>query len=435
MVPVRRNLWMVVFLQKLAFLRIVFASPSVFGALGEFTPSPTMQFCANPPKTPWNREALECRIAALEAHGKSIQEELALLRKAAREGGLGFDEAVCENVHKPGLQGMIIKVNHVSRIVSDAEKSRAFYEDLLGARRLNRPNFPSPGHWLWLGNVQLHLIQGANAAVEASHAEGVATGNVNHISMEVYDFGAVEAKLKKIGYPYKKNRVPEGGNVIHQIFLTDPDGHYIEICDCNLFSSFVFGPPPDPVKSAELASAYLEGVDPTGASVAAIAALSFLPTMSAKSQDELNESLGMLQRAFKLFAKGDDFIEAKDFGTVLKRMGHRCTEEEVTAMLAKADSDKSGHLCFKEFCVLMAPKLRPDHTSNELEDAFNVIDRDGSGCVTEDELLVMLWGVGQRVNEEELSDAIKKVDHNGDGKVNFKEFLTLFETMHRGVGV
>merc|ERR1719414_2226116 len=219
-----------------------------------------------------------------------LTKQLEALQKLSKTGGIGFPEAIAQNASKPGLQGLIIKVNHVSRICEDAEKSRAFYMDLLGATKLNRPNFPSPGYWLWLGNVQLHLIQGKHAKQEAAHAEGIPTGNVNHYSFEVYDFDAVEAKLKKIKYPFKKNRVPEGGNVIHQLFLQDPDGHYIEICDCNLFSSFVFGPPPDPVKSAELASAYLEGVDPTGASVAAIAALSFLPTMSAKSQDELNES-------------------------------------------------------------------------------------------------------------------------------------------------
>ena len=47
------------------------------------------------------------------------------------------------------------QVNHIARICSDAEKSKQFYADLLGATILNRPNFPSPGYWLWLGNTQV----------------------------------------------------------------------------------------------------------------------------------------------------------------------------------------------------------------------------------------------------------------------------------------
>lgn len=370
----------------------------------------------------------------LQSKISNLQNQLDALNKLSKTGGIGFPEAIAENASKPGLQGLIIKVNHVSRICLCAEKSREFYMDLLGATKLNRPNFPSPGYWLWLGNVQLHLIQGANAAEEASHAKGVATGNVNHYSFEVYDFDAVEAKLKKVGYPFKKNRVPEGGAVIHQLFLQDPDGHYIEICDCNKFSDFVFGPPPDPKAAKALADGYNEGVDPTGASVAAVAALAFLPGMKAGSQSELNEAAGMLQRAFKIFAQGDDFIAAADMGKVMKRMGHQVSDAELSAMIKEADKDGSGHICFPEFAKFMAPKLKPDHNNEELQEAFKAIDADSSGSINSDELLLMLWGIGQRVNEEELCNAIKQADKDGNKSVNFKEFLELFQCMKKGVG-
>jgi len=371
----------------------------------------------------------------LQAKIADLNRQLEALQKLSRTGGIGFVEDVAGNASKPGLEGLIIKVNHVSRICEDAEKSRAFYQDLLGATKLNRPNFPSPGFWLWLGNVQLHLIQVAHAKEEASHAKGIPTGQVNHYSFEVYDFDAVEAKLRKIKYPFKKNRVPEGAAVIHQLFLQDPDGHYIEICDCNKFDDFVFGPPPDPKAAKELADNYNEGVDPTGASVAAVAALAFLPgEMKAGSKEEMEESVGVLQRAFKIFSNGDDFIEAKDMGKVLKRMGQNISEKELQDFIAGADHDKSGHIGFPEFVKFMAPKLKPDHDNDELREAFDAIDADGSGCINSDELLLMLWGIGQRVNEEELVNAIKKADKDKSGSVNFTEFLGLFKDLHKGLG-
>mmetsp|Transcript_32653 Transcript_32653/g.74030 ORF Transcript_32653/g.74030 Transcript_32653/m.74030 type:complete len:441 (-) Transcript_32653:100-1422(-) len=364
-----------------------------------------------------------------------LTQQLDALQKISRTGGVGFPEAIADNVNQPGLQGLLIKVNHVSRICEDAEKSRAFYMDLLGATKLNRPNFPNPGYWLWLGNVQLHLIQGAHAKTEAAHAEGIPTGNVNHYSFEVYDFDAVEAKLKKVKHPYKKNRVPEGGSVIHQLFLQDPDGHYVEICDCNKFSDFVFGPPPEPKDAKALADGYNEGIDPTGASVAAVAALAFLPgEMKAGSQEELEDSCGMLQRAFKILSHGDNYIESRDLNTALQRMGHHVSDQDMEVFINEVDNDKSGHICFPEFVKFMAPRLKPDHSNEELQEAFQAIDTDGSGCINSDELLLMLWGIGQRVNEEELVDAIKRADKDNTGTVSFPEFLSLFEHLHKGVG-
>lgn len=371
----------------------------------------------------------------LQAKISNLNKQMEALTKFCNTGGIGHAEAIADNVNQPGLQGLIIKVNHVSRICEDAEASRKFYMDIVGATMLNRPNFPSPGYWLWLGNVQLHLIQGAHAKQEAAHAAGIPTGNVNHYSFEVYDFDAVEAKLKKIAYPFKKNRVPEGGNVIHQLFLQDPDGHYIEICDCNKFSDFVFGPKPDEKASKDMADGYNQGIDPSGSSVAAVAALAFLPgQMQAGSQKDLEESCGMLQRAFKIFAKGDDFIETKDMGAVLKRMGQSVSDDELKGFITEADKDNSGHICFAEFVKFMAPRLKPDHNNDELKDAFKAIDADNSGCINSDELLLMLWGIGQRVNEQELVDAIKKADKDGNGKVNFEEFLSLFDSMKKGAG-
>eukprot|EP00419_Tripos_fusus_P000350 CAMPEP_0172671868 /NCGR_PEP_ID=MMETSP1074-20121228/11186_1 /TAXON_ID=2916 /ORGANISM="Ceratium fusus, Strain PA161109" /LENGTH=440 /DNA_ID=CAMNT_0013488981 /DNA_START=71 /DNA_END=1393 /DNA_ORIENTATION=+ len=352
------------------------------------------------------------------------------LQKQSRQGGIGWAAAVEENVDKIGLQGLLVKVNHISFVVADTKRSVEFYTDFLGATLINRPAFPGPGAWLWLGNVQLHLLEHKEAAkLEAQHAEGVGTGLCNHTSFEVHDFAAVEAKLKKIKYPFKKNRVPEHGEVILQLFLTDPDGHYIEICDCNKFTDLVLGPP-NPEAARKLAGMYLEGVDPTGATVAAVAALAFVPgKFKASNQEELDESLGMLQRAFCHFAGQDNAIQAQEFGKVLRRMGQNVSEEEAKALVRELDKDNSGCIKFKEFAQYMAPKLKPSHTNEELIEAFDVIDRDDSGFITTNELLMMLWGIGQRMDESQLAAAIRKADTNGDGKVNFQEFLTLFESL------
>lgn len=365
--------------------------------------------------------------AKLEASIAELEAELEKLRATSQHGGVGLTADVAANADKPGLQGLIAKVSHVAVICENAERSREFYEDFLGARRLNRPNFPNPGFWLWLGNVQLHLIQdpsAARASAARRASESSVTGNVDHTAIEVYDFDAVEAKLRQRKYPFSKNRVPaDGGMVIHQIFLQDPDGHWIEVCDCNRMSDFVFGQA-HPSVATELATGYRENVDIRTAVLAGIAALAFLPDDNG---DKVN---ALLQRAFDLFAKGDGILETAELASVLKRMGRPASPEEVGALLHEAGKGTSGSLSFDEFLAIMRPRLAAGPSSLTLRQAFAAIDADGSGKISSDELFLMLWGVGQRVNEEQLLTAIRKAEKDGDGMVDMAEFLSLFEALN-----
>ena len=72
----------------------------------------------------------------------------------------------------------------------------------MGARLLNRPKFPSNGFWLWLGNVQLHLIQ-SDLTVIPDH-DNAPAGRVNHMSFDVFNIKECELKLTEAGVKYSK---------------------------------------------------------------------------------------------------------------------------------------------------------------------------------------------------------------------------------------
>ena len=371
----------------------------------------------------------DARVAELESQLRDTKAALDEVKEAARRGGTGYPQTHDGS----GLHGLLVKVNHVTLIVADAERSKAFYHGLLGAKLLNRPNFPSPGYWMWLGNVQLHLIQGAHAVTEAAHADDIPTGNVNHISFECFAFESVEQKLQLLGVPYTKVRVPEGGNVINQLFLPDPDGHYIEICDCNRFEDFVFGPKPDPVHAAKMAAEYLEGASVLGATVAAVCSLGFVENMRCQSEGELHEALGLLPRAFKILAGDDRYIDVNDWGAKLKRMGHQASDQEIKAVIARVDTESDGKLSFQEFCRLLAPHIHPARSPDALRKKFDILDRSDDGYIDADELLLMLYGLGQRVDETQLQAAMSAADTNGDSKINLDEFLRVMEKVS-GIG-
>ena len=66
-------------------------------------------------------------------------------------------------------------------------------------------------------------------------------------------------------------------------------------------------------------------------------------------------------------------------------------------------------------------KLSEDQVA-ELRKAFNVMDENGDGQVTKDELKKLLSGLGEEVTDEVVDEMINIADENGDGKVNFEEF-------------
>jgi glyoxylase I family protein len=119
---------------------------------------------------------------------------------------------------------MIAKhVHHISFAVSDLERSRAFYENVLGLETIERPDFGLAGVWYRAGQAEVHLIQ---------KPEGVDTGQppdklspiANHQAFAIEDYDAALEKLQSHGL-----EVLEIGANRGQMWVADPDGNVIEL--------------------------------------------------------------------------------------------------------------------------------------------------------------------------------------------------------------
>ena len=64
-----------------------------------------------------------------------------------------------------------------------------------------------------------------------------------------------------------------------------------------------------------------------------------------------------------------------------------------------------------------------DEQVSELKKAFSVMDQNGDGQVTKDELKSLLSGLGEDVTDQMVDEMIAIADENGDGKVDFNEFV------------
>ncbi|KAK9293024.1 hypothetical protein L1049_021008 [Liquidambar formosana] len=72
----------------------------------------------------------------------------------------------------------------------------------------------------------------------------------------------------------------------------------------------------------------------------------------------------------------------------------------------------------------MGDVLTEEQTA-EFQEAFCLLDKDGDGCITIEELATAIRSLDENPTEEELQNMINEVDADGNGTIEFGEFLNL----------
>lgn len=108
-----------------------------------------------------------------------------------------------------------LQLHHASIRVSDLERSRAFYEKLVGLETIERPELGFPGVWYGIGSGQLHLIEREALAMKIDP-----TGP--HFAIEVADLAEARRQLATAGV----ETLDPGAD---QLWILDPDGYTVEI--------------------------------------------------------------------------------------------------------------------------------------------------------------------------------------------------------------
>ena len=107
------------------------------------------------------------------------------------------------------------QLHHASIRVSDLERSREFYEELLSLRQIDRPNLGVDGVWYGIGNGQLHLIAGPPMGMKIDPSGP-------HFAIEVENLDDARRQLAARGVEV----LDPGGD---QLWCLDPDGYTVEI--------------------------------------------------------------------------------------------------------------------------------------------------------------------------------------------------------------
>lgn len=122
-------------------------------------------------------------------------------------------------------------IDHVTLVVGDLERSRAFYCDVLGMELTERPDFPFAGLWFQAGETQIHLILGNETAAEPGYpnlTEQTQAGVAHHFAFRVRDAHESAEKLEGLGVRIMGGPRPRPDGAI-QLWFYDPDGHVVEV--------------------------------------------------------------------------------------------------------------------------------------------------------------------------------------------------------------
>jgi len=111
---------------------------------------------------------------------------------------------------------------HTGLIIGDLQRSRAFYEGLLGLTpNPHRPDFGFEGVWYDIGANQVHLMVVPNPYAGMQRPEH--GGRDTHIAFSVDDVAPVRAALDAAGIPYSMSKSGRAA-----VFCRDPDGNALE---------------------------------------------------------------------------------------------------------------------------------------------------------------------------------------------------------------
>lgn len=110
-------------------------------------------------------------------------------------------------------------IEHLAIIVTDLDRARRFYAEVLGFPEVRRPeSFDFPGAWYQLGPTCLHLL-----GKPARDGE-----SPRHFCVRVSDLRAAARHIESHGWPIRweaKYKIIG----IDRFFLHDPDGNRIEV--------------------------------------------------------------------------------------------------------------------------------------------------------------------------------------------------------------
>ena len=126
----------------------------------------------------------------------------------------------------------LTRLEHFFVYASDLEKSRRFYEEVLGLENGERPDFNFPGYWFYLdGTPVVHLgnseFEGGYVIDGEEHNIAGDTGPLDHVAFRGTNIDKFLSRFDELKVEYQRREIPDFK--LSQLFVKDPEGLTIEM--------------------------------------------------------------------------------------------------------------------------------------------------------------------------------------------------------------
>lgn len=122
-------------------------------------------------------------------------------------------------------------LNHYTIKARDLERTKDFYQEVVGLKVGDRPPLPFPGYWLYCGDIPtVHLIghRAEDPVIPDGPSDPASTGRLDHIAFACDGLKEMRANLQARDIKFDERVLPRLN--MTQLFYLDPDGISVE---CN----------------------------------------------------------------------------------------------------------------------------------------------------------------------------------------------------------
>ena len=119
-----------------------------------------------------------------------------------------------------------IDLHHLAIKTDDVDATVAFWNDIIGSRSVDRPDFGFPGAWLQFGETMLHLY-GGDTAKNADNEYDRGSAAIDHVALSARGFDEMRTLLVEKKLPWRQMNIPSFN--LWQLFVHDPHGVLVEL--------------------------------------------------------------------------------------------------------------------------------------------------------------------------------------------------------------
>ncbi len=120
-------------------------------------------------------------------------------------------------------------IDHTTLIVTDLKTTGDFYQKVIGLKEIDHPTKDPGFRWFSIqGNTQLHLIYKEDVVMKKHKSSHIC---LSTSKLDAFIKNLEENKISYEDWPGTKSAITLRADGVQQIYITDPEGYWIEIND------------------------------------------------------------------------------------------------------------------------------------------------------------------------------------------------------------